>query len=211
MSNSPDENEEEEEINLKILLLGDSTVGKTTLILKYVDGFFPTVHVATIGVEFKKKKINIEGININLQIWDTAGQERFRGVTKTFLKGADGIIYVYDITNKNSFENLKTWINTAEESISDFKAIIVGNKLDLEEKRKVQIQWLEKFCKKQNTIGKETSAKDGTNVNEIFEELVKSIIEGKTKEEIFQKYGKEGKKQGTKIKKNQKKKKKGLC
>ena len=211
MSNSPDENEEEEEINLKILLLGDSTVGKTTLILKYVDGFFPTVHVATIGVEFKKKKINIEGININLQIWDTAGQERFRGVTKTFLKGADGIIYVYDITNKNSFENLKTWINTAEESISDFKTIIVGNKLDLEEKRKVQFEWLEKFCKKQNTIGKETSAKDGTNVNEIFEELVKSIIEGKTKEEIFQKYGKEEKKQGTKIKKNQKKKKKSIC
>ena len=211
MSNSPDENEEEEEINLKILLLGDSTVGKTTLILKYVDGFFPTVHVATIGVEFKKKKINIEGININLQIWDTAGQERFRGVTKTFLKGADGIIYVYDIRNKNSFENLKTWINTAEESISDFKTIIVGNKLDLEEKRKVQFEWLEKFCKKQNTIGKETSAKDGTNVNEIFEELVKSIIEGKTKEEIFQKYGKEEKKQGTKIKKNQKKKKKSIC
>ena len=211
MSNSSDENEEEEEINLKILLLGDSTVGKTTLILKYVDGFFPTVHVATIGVEFKKKKINIEGININLQIWDTAGQERFRGVTKTFLKGADGIIYVYDITNKNSFENLKTWINTAEESISDFKTIIVGNKLDLEEKRKVQFEWLEKFCKKQNTIGKETSAKDGTNVNEIFEELVKSIIEGKTKEEIFQKYGKEEKKQGTKIKKNQKKKKKSIC
>ena len=209
MSNSTNE---EEEIKFKILVLGDSSVGKTTLLLKYVDGYFPTLYVATIGVEFKTKKINVDGIDITLQIWDTAGQERFRSVTKSFLKGADGIIYVYDVTNKESFDNLKTWINTAEESITDFKKIIIGNKIDIEDKKKVSTEMLEKFCEKQNLKGLETSAKNGTNVNEMFELLTKMIIDGKTKEELLIKYNNEGKAKGKNIKKkDQKKKKKKFC
>ena len=205
-------NNEEEEIKFKILVLGDSSVGKTTLLLKYVDGYFPTLYVATIGVEFKTKKINVNGIDITLQIWDTAGQERFRSVTKSFLKGADGIIYVYDVTNKESFDNLKTWINTAEESITDFKKIIIGNKIDIEDKKKVSTEMLEKFCEKQNLKGLETSAKNGTNVNEMFELLTKMIIDGKTKEELLIKYNNEGKAKGKNIKKkDQKKKKKKFC
>ena len=205
-------NNEEEEIKFKILVLGDSSVGKTTLLLKYVDGYFPTLYVATIGVEFKTKKINVDGIDITLQIWDTAGQERFRSVTKSFLKGADGIIYVYDVTNKESFDNLKTWINTAEESITDFKKIIIGNKIDIEDKKKVSTEMLEKFCEKQNLKGLETSAKNGTNVNEMFELLTKMIIDGKTKEELLIKYNNEGKAKGKNIKKkDQKKKKKKFC
>ena len=205
-------NNEEEEIKFKILVLGDSSVGKTTLLLKYVDGYFPTLYVATIGVEFKTKKINVNGIDITLQIWDTAGQERFRSVTKSFLKGADGIIYVYDVTNKESFDNLKTWINTAEESITDFKKIIIGNKIDIEDKKKVSTEMLEKFCEKQDLKGLETSAKNGTNVNEMFELLTKMIIDGKTKEELLIKYNNEGKAKGKNIKKkDQKKKKKKFC
>ena len=205
-------NNEEEEIKFKILVLGDSSVGKTTLLLKYVDGYFPTLYVATIGVEFKTKKINVDGIDITLQIWDTAGQERFRSVTKSFLKGADGIIYVYDVTNKESFDNLKTWINTAEESITDFKKIIIGNKIDIEDKKKVSTEMLEKFCEKQNLKGLETSAKNGTNVNEMFELLTKMIIDRKTKEELLIKYNNEGKAKGKNIKKkDQKKKKKKFC
>ena len=209
MSNSTNE---DDEIKFKILVLGDSSVGKTTLLLKYVDGYFPTLYVATIGVEFKTKKINVDGIDITLQIWDTAGQERFRSVTKSFLKGADGIIYVYDVTNKESFDNLKTWINTAEESITDFKKIIIGNKIDIEDKKKVSTEMLEKFCEKQDLKGLETSAKDGTNVNEMFELLTKMIIDGKTKEELLIKYNNEGKTKGKNIKKkDQKKKKKKFC
>ncbi len=209
MSNSTNE---DDEIKFKILVLGDSSVGKTTLLLKYVDGYFPTLYVATIGVEFKTKKINVDGIDITLQIWDTAGQERFRSVTKSFLKGADGIIYVYDVTNKESFDNLKTWINTAEESITDFKKIIIGNKIDIEDKKKVSTEMLEKFCEKQNLKGLETSAKNGTNVNEMFELLTKMIIDGKTKEELLIKYNNEGKAKGKNIKKkDQKKKKKKFC
>ena len=191
--------DESDEINLKILILGDSSVGKTTLLLKYVDGYFPTIYVATIGVEYKVKKINLNGININLQIWDTAGQERFRGITKNFLKGADGIIYTYDITNKSSFDSLKNWIMTAEETVEGFKKILIGNKIDLEDKRKVSKDAFNKFCQNKNMQGYEVSAKEGTNVSESFELLAKLIIEGKTKEQLLEKYSKDGKTRGKSV------------
>ena len=92
---------QEKEISLKIIILGDSNVGKTSILLKYVDGYFPTIYVATIGVEYKVKKITINGVDINLHIWDTAGQERFRSITKSFMQNADGIIYVYDMKSEN--------------------------------------------------------------------------------------------------------------
>ena len=205
---------DKDEINLKILILGDSAVGKTTLLLKYVDGYFPTIYVATIGVEYKIKKLIINGLNINLQIWDTAGQERFRGITQNFLKGANGIIYTYDITNKKSFENLKNWVTTTEDSISDYKSIIIGNKSDLEDERKVSKDSFTNYCKNKNLKGFEVSAKSGTNVNECFETLAKLIIEGQTKEELLQKYSEEGKQRGKSIvdKKNYNKKvKKKKC
>ena len=94
---------ENNDINLKILILGDSSVGKTSLLLQYSDGYFPTVYVATIGVEYKLKTLKINGIDINLQIWDTAGQERFKSITKNFIKDSDGILFVYDITQKKNF------------------------------------------------------------------------------------------------------------
>ena len=177
-----------DDISLKILILGDSSVGKTTLLLKYVDGYFPTVYVATIGVEYKIKRININGIDISLQIWDTAGQERFRGITKNFMKGADGIIYVYDITKKSSFESLKNWIFQSEEATEGFKKIIIGNKIDLEKERQITNESLNKFCQSRNIKGMEVSAKNDVNVNECFETLAKLIIEGKSKEQLIERY-----------------------
>ena len=188
-----------DEINLKILILGDSSVGKTTLLLKYVDGYFPTIYVATIGVEFKVKKININGIDLNLQIWDTAGQERFRGITKNFIKGADGIIYAYDITKKSSFENLKNWIFQSEESAEGFKKLIIGNKSDLTAERQVSKESLEKFCQNKNIEGMEVSAKNGNNVEQCFETLAKLIIEGKTKEQLIEKFSNAGRTRGKSI------------
>ena len=180
------------DINLKILILGDSSVGKTTLLLKYVDGYFPTIYVATIGVEFKVKKINVNGIDLNLQIWDTAGQERFRGVTRNFMKGADGIIYAYDITKKSSFDSLKNWIIQSEESTVGFKKIIIGNKTDLESERVVSKEAFQKFCQNKNIQGIEVSAKNGNNVDKCFELIAKLIIEGKTKEQLIEKYSEAG-------------------
>ena len=187
------------DINLKILILGDSSVGKTTLLLKYVDGYFPTIYVATIGVEFKVKKINVNGIDLNLQIWDTAGQERFRGVTRNFMKGADGIIYAYDITKKSSFDSLKNWIIQSEESTVGFKKIIIGNKADLESERVVSKEAFQKFCQNKNIQGMEVSAKNGNNVDKCFELIAKLIIEGKTKEQLIEKYSEAGRNRGKSI------------
>ena len=204
---SEDENDNNE-INLKILILGDSSVGKTSLLLQYADGYFPTIYVATIGIEYKIKKININGADINLQIWDTAGEERFRSITQNYMKGADGILYVFDITQKSSFDNLKTWIRQSEEITEGFKKIIVGNKSDLENERRIQKETVQKFCDERNIKGIEVSAKMGTKVSEAFETLAKLIIGDKSKDEIIRKYTTLNKERGLTIQK-QKKKKKG--
>ena len=173
---------EEKEISLKIIILGDSNVGKTSILLKYVDGYFPTIYVATIGVEYKVKKITINGVDINLHIWDTAGQERFRSITKSFMQNADGIIYVYDITQRESFNNLKTWIRESDQATQGFKKIIVGNKIDLENNRKIGKDVVQKFCEENNIKGVEMSAKEGKNIGECFEYLARDIIGLKTKD-----------------------------
>ena len=201
-------NDENNDINLKILILGDSSVGKTSLLLKYADGYFPTIYVATIGVEYKIKQINVNGLDINLQIWDTAGQERFRSITQNFMKGADGIMYVYDITEKSSFDNLKNWIRQSEDSTEGFKKIIVGNKSDLELDRNVPKESLQKFCDDRKLKGVEVSAKLGTNVSETFECLAKMILADKSKEEIIKTYTEGGRERGLSIKSKEEKNKK---
>ena len=202
---------EEPEINLKILILGESSVGKTSLLLKYADGYFPTIYVATIGVEYKIKKININGADINLQIWDTAGQERFRSITKNFMKGADGIMYVYDITQKSSFDNLKSWIRSSEESTEGFKKLIAGNKSDLEIDRVVQKESLTKYCEDKNIKGLEVSAKTGSKVNEAFETLARLIVGKMSKEEIIKKYSEIARDRGLSINNKENKKEKKKC
>ena len=175
-------------INLKILLVGDSAVGKTTLILKYVDGKFSDSHITTIGFEYKDKEITVNDRKINLQIWDTSGQERYRSITKNFYRNAHGILFVFDVTNQTSFDHLKDWLNSSNECDIDFKKIIVGNKIDLNG-RVVNKETMEFFAEK-NQIKKsyETSAKDGTNVDLIFKEMAELILANKTDEEINQEF-----------------------
>ena len=202
---------EEKEISLKIIILGDSNVGKTSILLKYVDGYFPTIYVATIGVEYKVKKITINGVDINLHIWDTAGQERFRSITKSFMQNADGIIYVYDITQRESFNNLKTWIRESDQATQGFKKIIVGNKIDLENNRKIGKDVVQKFCEENNIKGVEMSAKEGKNIGECFEYLARDIIGVKTKDELLKTYTEEAREKGISIKEKKKKKHKKKC
>ena len=160
---------------LKLLLIGDSNVGKTSLLLRYLDNTFSDKYITTIGVEFKSKDITLNNKTYKIHIWDTAGQERYKSITRNFYKHAEGIIFVYDITNKTSFSNLKNWISTAENE-ADFKIIIVGNKLDMESRREVSIEQLKKLAKKKNCKYFETSAKDNINVENLFLSIINEMI-----------------------------------
>ena len=173
-------------LSLKILLIGDSQVGKTSLLLKYTEHVFPEEHIATIGVEYKDKFILKDNYNIRLQIWDTAGQERFHSITKNIYRNANGVLFVYDITNQESFGNIKNWIKDLQNVGNDIKGVIIGNKIDLEQKRDVSKQDLEEIGKKYNMPILETSAKQSINVNEGFELLVNELLKGKNESQIVE-------------------------
>ena len=177
------------DICLKVLLVGDSSVGKTTLLLKYVDGKFSENHITTIGVEYKDKEVIVNNRKVNVQIWDTSGQERYQSITKNFYRNADGILFVFDVTNEDSFNHLKNWLITSEDIEKDFKKIIVGNKMDLEDKIVINKEKADKFAEKKNMKCFLTSAKDGTNVDVIFQEIAELILANKTDEEIIEEFG----------------------
>ena len=126
----------------KVLLLGDSTVGKTCILLKYTDKIFQDIHMMTIGLDYRLKTMKLKsGKDMKLQIWDTAGQDRFRSITKNFYRGSHGIILIYDVTSIRSFESVKTWVEQIHEEISDKVVIyLVGNKMDMTEERKVSTE-----------------------------------------------------------------------
>ena len=158
-----------DEVILKFLILGDITVGKTTLLLKYIDNFTPEIYISTLGVDYKTKNIVFNGIKVSLQIWDTAGQERYKVITKSFVKGTDGIIFMYDITQKESFINIKKWIEETEgENPGEVKKIIVGNKIDKEEDRQVTDEMKEKLSKEVDIDLIEVSAKKGIDVDKVL-------------------------------------------
>ena len=197
------------ELKLGILILGDTNVGKTSLLLNYTDNYYVGSHVATVGIDYKFKSIKIKDIDVKLQIWDTSGQERFRSLAKNYLKNADGIIFVYDITDKKTFEGVKDWIKEAE-SQGIYKQILVGNKCDLERKREVTTDMLNKLGNKKKIKTFETSAKTGINVSKSFESLAELLVEGKSKEELNNLYRRETIKI-TGIKNNKKSEKKECC
>ena len=162
----------------KVLLLGNSDVGKSSLLLRYVDSVWSDTFVPTIGVDFKIKTIEIDGKKVKLQIWDTAGQERFRTVVSTYFRGAHGIFLIYDITNRDSFKNLENWLIEIEKNASEnVLKILIGNKNDLEDERDIASDEGKAFANRNGMQFIETSAKMNTNVNEAFETLGKLMIE----------------------------------
>ena len=171
----------------KILLLGDSTVGKTCFLLRYCDKRFQEAHLSTIGLDYRLKSMTLKnGKNIKLQIWDTAGQDRFRAITKNYYKGANGIILIYDVTNLQSYENVKNWISQIKEEANPNVLIyLAGNKIDVgEEDRVVKTEEGQKIANEFNLPFYETSAKNGVNVNEIFEDILEKIDEVYSKIEV---------------------------
>ena len=174
---------DKKEVLYKILLLGDSSVGKTCFLMRYTDNTFQEIHMSTIGLDYKLKNVQLDdGKMVKIQIWDTAGQDRFRSITKNYYKGAHGIILIYDITNKKSFENVRTWINQIKEEVSEKVSIIlVGNKIDDEEHRVVATEDGEKIAKELGLMFFECSAKSGVNIDSTFNELVKKTVENYSK------------------------------
>ena len=167
----------EEECVYKILLLGDACTNKSLFLMRYKDKTVQNIHMATIGDNYILKTMKLKkGKNIKLQIWVTAGQDRFRAITKNYYKGSHGIILLYDVTNLQSFENIKSWINQIREEASPNVVIyLVGSKIDLEEERKVTKKDGEKLAEEFGLPFLEASGKSGINVNEVFDDIVERI------------------------------------
>lgn len=162
---------------MKILLIGDSGVGKSCLLVRFVEDKFNPSFITTIGIDFKIKTVEIDGKKVKLQLWDTAGQERFRTLTTAYYRGAMGIILVYDVTDEKTFLNVKTWFKTVSEHANeDAQLLLVGNKSDLDT-RVVTYGQGESLARELGIPFIESSAKDDSNVNEIFFSLAQMIQE----------------------------------
>mmetsp|Transcript_29024 Transcript_29024/g.40147 ORF Transcript_29024/g.40147 Transcript_29024/m.40147 type:complete len:204 (-) Transcript_29024:58-669(-) len=165
----------------KLLLIGDSGVGKSCLLLRFADDTYHDTHISTIGVDFKIRTLELDGKMVKLQIWDTAGQERFRTITSSYYRGAHGIIVVYDVTNQSSFENVRQWLQEIDRyAAHNVHKLLVGNKCD-SQTRSVEFQTGKEFASNlPNPIPFiETSARNSMNVEQAFITMAKDIKEGR--------------------------------
>ena len=161
---------------MKLILVGDSGVGKTNILSKYLKNNFDPDSKATVGVEFGTKNIEIDNKKIKVQIWDTAGQERYKSITSTYYKGAKGAFIVYDITRKSTFDNIDKWIgdlkNNGDENMIVY---LVGNKSDLNDMREIRKDEAMTKSEKYNIAFSETSALYGDNIHKIFQDLMEKV------------------------------------
>lgn len=175
-------------IVFKLLLIGDSGVGKSSLLLRYVNDAYSTSHMSTIGIDFKVKTIDVDGQRVKLQIWDTAGQERFRKITSNYYRGAQGILFVFDLTDLKSFNNITFWINEVKKQIdlnSKVKIILVGTKSDAvdlypENNKDITNKTIQNFLKHNKMLYVETSAKLNTGITTTFDVIAKELMDIKT-------------------------------
>lgn len=160
----------------KLLLIGDSGVGKSCLLLRFADDTYTESYISTIGVDFKIRTIELEGKTVKLQIWDTAGQERFRTITSSYYRGAHGIIVVYDVTDNDTFTNVKQWLQEIDRyACEGVNKLLVGNKSDLTNKKVVEYAVAKDFADQLGISMLETSAKSATNVEQAFLTMAKQI------------------------------------
>ncbi len=161
----------------KCLMVGDSGIGKSAIVLRFADDKYSDTFISTIGVDFKIRTFNINDKIVKLQIWDTAGQERFRTITTSYYRGAHVIFICYDITDEDSFSNLKMWYDEIiNHASSNVKIVICGTKIDLEAKRVISTARAQAFCDSYGFAYFETSAKNNLNIDTIFTEASQQLI-----------------------------------
>jgi Ras-related protein Rab-5C len=166
--------------NYKLVLLGDSSVGKSSLAVNFISKQFYEFQEPTIGAAFLNKTITIENKTINIEIWDTAGQERYKSLAPMYYRGAEGAIIVYDITNKDSFNGAKKWFNEIKSNGSEnCQIILVGNKIDLEKHRNIEKEEVINFIIEKNISHMLTSAKTGDNIELVFEKISRKILKNR--------------------------------
>ncbi|KAK6101395.1 Uncharacterized protein BM_BM6601 [Brugia malayi] len=163
----------------KLLIIGDSGVGKSSLLLRFADNTFSPNYITTIGVDFKIRTVTINGQRVKLQIWDTAGQERFRTITSTYYRGTHGVIVVYEVTSGDSFSNVKRWLHEIDTNCENVQKVLVGNKADDPERRVVLEVDARRFAETMKIPFFETSAKENINVEEMFNCITRLVLEAK--------------------------------
>ena len=168
---------------VQLLIIGDMTVGKTSILTRFTENKFSQNYLATVGLDFFTKDVDFTNLNrrVRIKIWDSAGQERFRSLTQSFFRNANGIIIVYDISNYETFENLKYWIQSINTQLGDSEIhiIVIGNKEDLD--REVKKEDAENFCKEKGYKYFEVSAKEGKGIQEAINYLVEMVIKSNSK------------------------------
>ena len=157
-------------------MIGDSGVGKTCLLLRYANDSFSPTFITTIGIDFKIKNVEVDGKRIKLQIWDTAGQERFRTITTSYFRGAQGILLVYDVTDRRSFESIRNWISQIQQHADvHVNKILVGNKCDMLDEKVVSTEEAQKLATEFNVDFYECSAKNDINVEPCFLQVARAV------------------------------------
>jgi Ras-related protein Rab-35 len=170
----------------KLLIIGDSGVGKSSLLLRFSDNVFQTSYITTIGVDFKIRVLDLNGERVKLQIWDTAGQERFRTITSTYYRGTHGVIVVYDVTSAESFANVKRWLQEIDQNCDQVVRILVGNKDDnslAPGQKVVSTADARAFAQEIGVEFFETSAKDNKNVEEMFRAITTGVLRAKKEQQ----------------------------
>lgn len=171
------------DISSKVMLIGDSGVGKTCLLVRFKDGaFLSGSFISTVGTDFRNKVVDVEGTKVKLQIWDTAGQERFRSVTHAYYRDAHALLLLYDVSNKASFDNIRAWLGEINEyAQEDVVIMLLGNKADMTSERVIRTEDGERLANEYNVAFMETSAKTGMNVDLAFMAVAKDLKMKKTR------------------------------